>query len=499
METLATIRPENLVMSAEQLRALMPALILTVGACLSVLVCLLPGSMGKWATYAVTLAAAVLAGVWSIDLLGGAPVLLFGRSMVADGYSAFFTAVFCGCAVFTILSSFRYLDREGLQYPEYYALVLFSLIGMVFMVQALDLLSLFIALELMSLSVYMLVGFRRADRKSNEASMKYFILGGAASAIMLYGAALLYGATGTTQIREIFDFYQTSRASLPILFQVGSWLMMVGFLFKVASVPFHMWMPDVYEGAPSPVTGFMTTGLKAAAFASFVRVFYSLGLSDISASSKLVHDVLWVIAVLTMVVGNVIALRQNNLKRMLAYSSIAHTGYLMVGLVGGGQPTEHFGPIAVYLVSYSVMNLGAFGILSILASRGDQGLNVHDLSGLGKRHPWLSFALAVFMFSMAGVPPTAGFIAKYLLFYGAIQAGEPVLVVIAVLCSAVSVYYYLRILVAMYMREPVGSAANLRVSLGAGGAVAATVWLTFQIGILPERLILMAQEIARGL
>jgi NADH-quinone oxidoreductase subunit N len=262
-----------------------------------------------------------------------------------------------------------------------------------------------------------------------------------------------------------------------------------------------MWMPDVYEGAPTPITGFMTTGLKAAAFASFVRVFISMGygkgLSEFVQSH--LHDIIWVCAVLTMVVGNVVALTQTNLKRMLAYSSIAHTGYLLVGLLAGARSEQGYAPVVMYLVAYAAMNLGAFVVLTLMAGRDDSGLNLHDMSGLSQRHPWLAFAMAVFMFSMAGIPPTAGFAAKYMLFYSAIQAREIPLVVISVLCSAVSVYYYLRVLVYMYMREPAGSPAASRASAWSTLAVAAMVALTLQIGILPAKMVAVAKKAVTSL
>jgi NADH-quinone oxidoreductase subunit N len=262
-----------------------------------------------------------------------------------------------------------------------------------------------------------------------------------------------------------------------------------------------MWMPDVYEGAPVPITGFMTTGLKAAAFATFFRVFVSMGygngLSELVQTH--VHDILWVCSVLTMAVGNFVALTQTNLKRMLAYSSIAHTGYIMMGIVAGSHSELGFAPGVLYLAVYAIMNLGAFIVLTLLASRDDAGLNLQDLSGISQRHPWLAFAMAIFMFSMAGIPPTAGFISKYLLFYSAIQANEISLVVIGVLCSAVSVYYYLRVLVYMYMRDPVGSPPALRISVGSGFAVAALVMLTLQIGVLPSRIVDLAKKTVANL
>ncbi len=496
MDTLKTIRPELLSLSAEQFKALIPYFWVFGGTIVAILASVLRSIAPKWPVFLTVLATCVLGMIPSFELMNQGAVSLFNGMMVSDSYSNFFNMVFLAAAFFTALSSFRYLDHEKLQYPEYYVLLLFSAFGMMLMASSLDLIVIFIALELMSLAVYVLVGFRRADRRSNEAAMKYFILGSAASAVLLYGTALIYGSTGHTNVKSVLSLIQTNPDAATPVFMLGSLLVLFGFLFKVASAPFHMWMPDVYEGAPVPVTGFMTTGLKAAAFASFIRVFVSMGygkgLSDVFQSH--IHDILWVAAVLTMVVGNFVALTQTNLKRMLAYSSIAHTGYLLIGILAGSKSDLGFAPGILYVVVYAIMNLGAFVILTVLAARDDSGLNLHDLSGLSQRHPWIAFAMAVFLFSMAGIPPTAGFAAKYLLFYSAIQAGEIPLVVIGVLCSAVSVYYYLRVLVYMYMREPAGSPRILRVSVWSGFTVAVMVILTLQIGVIPSQVVEMAKK-----
>jgi NADH-quinone oxidoreductase subunit N len=495
MNGLPQIQADLLSISPAQMKMLSPYLWMLAGITVVTF-----ASVSRWfSSNAVIfgLSIATLLGtiLASMNLIGGESVLLFNRAMAGDTFSNFFNILFAACAGFTLFASSKYLDREGMNIPEYSLLILFSTLGMMCMTASLDFITLFISLELMSLTVYLLVGFRRSDRKSNEAAMKYFILGGAASAVFLYGTALLYGATGSTNIRTILEFVQAPGAQISPLFKVGSWLVIAGFLFKVASVPFHMWMPDVYEGAPATVTGFMTTGLKAASFATFLRVFISLGYGKgvAEAFEQNAYAILWICAVGTMVVGNFVALSQTNLKRMLAYSSIAHTGYILVGLISGSRAEYGYSPLVLYLVAYSVMNLGAFVILTILASKGDERLNLQDMSGLSKRHPWLAFSMAVFLFSMAGVPPTAGFVSKYLLFYGAVQAGEIPLVVISVLCSAVSVYYYLRVLVYMYMREPVGSEPKAQVAFWPALAVAAMVVLTFQFGILPSQILELAR------
>jgi NADH-quinone oxidoreductase subunit N len=501
MEALKTIHPELLTMSQDQFLAISPYLWVFGGTILMILASVLRIISPKWPVFLLGLLTAAAGIASTACMIHNGPMVLFNNMMAVDSFSNFFNFIFLACAILTILASFRYLDRENLQHPEYYVLVLFSALGMMLMSSALDLIVIFIALEIMSLAVYILVGFRRSDRRSNEAAMKYFILGSAASAVLLYGTALLYGATQSTNIHEILKFIQNGSTKITPMFALGAWFVILGFLFKVASVPFHMWMPDVYEGAPAPITGFMTTGLKAAAFAAFLRVFISLGYGKgiPALVQSHIHDILWVSAVLTMAIGNVIALTQSNLKRMLAYSSIAHSGYLLVGLLSGAQSDQGYAPVVFYLLSYSVMNLGAFAILTVLASRGDAGINLHDLSGISRRHPWLAFSMAVFMFSLAGVPPTAGFAAKYLLFYSAVQSGETTLVVISVLCSAISVYYYLRVLVYMYMRDPVGSTPNVRVPAGAVIAVATMVALTLQIGVAPTRMVAAAKKAVSSL
>jgi len=501
MEALKIVRPELLSLGSQEIQVLMPYFCVFGGAILGILMSTVRFIQPKWPVFLITLAACFCGIGFSYHLMSQGHLSLFNGMMVSDTYSSFFNVIFLASAAVTVLGSLRYLDREKLQHPEFYILVLFSVLGMMLMASSLDLIVLFIALELMSLAIYVLVGFRRADRRSNEAAIKYFILGSAASAVLLYGIALLYGVTGNTDIRSIFGFVRTHSGSLSPVLILGELLVLFGFLFKVAAVPFHMWMPDVYEGAPLNVTGFMTSGLKAAAFAGFVRVIIALGYGNSAAVylEQHFHNILWISAVLTLLVGNFVALTQTNLKRMLAYSSIAHTGYLLIGIIAGPKSELGFSPIVMYVANYAIMNLGAFGILAIMASRLDSGLNLHDFSGIARRQPWLAFSMAVFLFSMAGIPPTAGFVSKYLLFYSAIQANEIVLVLIGVLSSAVSVYYYLRVIVYMYMRDPVGSPPSMKVSLWSGIGVAAMVALTLQLGVFPGRMVDFAKKAVTGL
>lgn len=483
------IKPELLSFSSDTLRALAPYGIILSGCALGMLLSVVRVVPARVLAFWVTLVATAGAAVLTVVDWPDSGNVLFNQMLVVDGYSAFFNVAVLAMAFFTALSSAKYLEQEELAYPEYYLLVLFSVFGMMIMNSSLDLISMFVGLETMSLSVYTLVGFRRSDRRSNEAALKYFVLGGVASAILLYGTALLYGATGSTQLLGIA---QALKAGASPLFWAGAWLVVAGFLFKVASVPFHMWMPDVYEGAPTPVTGFMTTALKVACFATFLRIFVAFGPGF--GGSEAVEHLLWWLAVATMVIGNLLALVQVNVKRMLGYSSIAHTGYLLVGFIAGFKGSMGFSPLLVYLVSYSLMNLGAFVVLTLLSTKMDGSLNLSDLSGLSRRHPWLAFSLGVFMFAMAGVPPTAGFMAKYLVFANAAQAGQISLVVIGVLCSALSVFYYLRLLVYVYMRDPVGESPRRPWVLGGVLALVPLAFLTVQLGVLPARVIDYAQR-----
>jgi NADH-quinone oxidoreductase subunit N len=496
------VDPSLLGLAPEQYAALAPYFWLLGAAMLAMILGVLKFLPTKWTVFGISIVGLVAAIVTSANQIGMDRMSLFGGMMVVDGFSSFFNILFLGTAALSLCASLRYLDKEKLQYPEFTILLLFSTFGMMLMASALDLITIFIALEIMSLSVYVLVGFRRNDRRSNEAAMKYFILGAAASAILLYGTALLYGATGTFTITEILARITERGELMTPVFYLGTWLVIAGFLFKVASVPFHMWLPDVYEGAPTPITGFMITGIKAASFAAFVRVFIAFGYGrDLeTALGGRLHDVLWVLAVATMLIGNVIALTQTNLKRLLAYSSIAHTGYILVGIIAAPSSEAGFAPVMMYLAVYTIMNLGAFLVLTILSGRGDTGLNLHDLSGLSKKHPWLAFSMAVFFFSLAGIPPTAGFASKYYLLYSAIQAKEVWLVVLAVLCSAIAVYYYLRVVVYMYMRDPQGEDVGVDLTPAIGAfAVAMMVAMTLQIGVLPSKMMAVSKKVVAKL
>lgn len=443
----------------------------------------------------------------------------FYGMIVIDNYAVVFKLMFLIGAALAILLSIRYLDEENEQRGEYYSLILFAVIGMMFMASGVDLLTLFISLELMAISVYILVGYLRRDVRSNEAAMKYFLLGAFSSGVLLYGISLIYGLTGSTNLAAIaealpkvavsnFSLYgvEGATADMRYLVLLAMVLMAAGMFFKVAAVPFHMWAPDAYEGAPTSITAFMSVAVKAASFAMFGRLFL-YGLPDLRSS--LAGDpannvaglpgwalLLGAVAAITIVWGNLGALTQNNTKRLLAYSSISHAGYTLLGLIAGNE-TGYTGFI-IYLFIYTIMNLGVFGCIIALRRRGIQGDRIEDFNGLMRKAPWLTVMMTIFLLSLGGIPPTAGFIGKFYLFAGLIETGNPWLVrlaILAVLMSAVSLYYYIRFIRAMYIeaeteRQPVKLAPSLQIALG----IAAI--LVILIGIFPQRLITITQRAA---
>jgi NADH-quinone oxidoreductase subunit N len=421
--------------------------------------------------------------------------------LVADGYALFLNLVILTAAALAILFSVEYTARTGLALGEYYTLLLLSTAGMMLMAAAINLMTLFLALEILSIALYVLVGLNRAELRSAEAALKYFLLGAFASGFLLYGMALIYGQAGTTALDGIRDHVASLGGEFPALLAVGLGLMIVGFGFKVALVPFQMWTPDAYQGAPTSVTAFMSVGAKAAGFAALGRVvLYAFG--DPAPGLSLYGEWVWVLAVLaalTMTVGNLAALRQSNLKRMLAYSSIAHAGYILVGLAAGNE----LGTSAVlfYLFAYAFMNVGAFAILIAVGrfeSSTEGGETLDDFAGLGARRPGLAAAMTLFMLSLAGVPPLAGFLAKLNVFSAAVQAGLVWLAVIGVINSVVSAYYYLRVVVFMYMKEGApAEAAPLCLALQVGVGIAAVAIVV--LGLWPGPILDLARLTAAAL
>jgi NADH-quinone oxidoreductase subunit N len=438
-------------------------------------------------------------GVWFVgpDKLAGLKDLQ--PYLVVDRFTLFFSFVLCLGGGLSSLLAGGYLPEHKLDRGEFYPLLTFSTVGAMALAMSADLLSLFISLETMSLGVYALTGFRRGSPRSAEASVKYFLLGSFAAALLLYGGALLYGATGHTGLAAIHASIASGKANNALVL-VAAALLLTGLLFKVGAVPFHMWVPDVYEGAPTPATGFMAVAVKSAAFAVLLRVLLvTFGQPELASWGSGWPPVVALLAVLTMTVANLTAGRQESVKRMLAYSSIAHAGYLLVGvtatfrLAGEGQASVMF-----YLLAYTASTLGAFGALVLCGSRGAEAVTYEDLAGIGKRHPVAALAFSLFLLSLAGVPPTAGFFGKLYVVRAAIGAQLNWLAVLLVLNGVLGAYYYLRVMVFMYMREPQPGAAVARPMKSGYVATALVVCavLVVVLGIWPSTSLQMAVEAA---
>jgi NADH-quinone oxidoreductase subunit N len=424
---------------------------------------------------------------------GAASILLWDSgaesfgAVTADNFALFVNLVIVVIGLLTVVFSSQTIERDHIPSGEYYAVLLFAVFGMMLMGQATDLLVIFLALETMSIAVYILTGMRRDQQQSTEAAFKYFLLGAFASSFFLYGIAFLYGTTGTTNIEALStEIAKQSMSGNPMIL-LGIGLLIVGFAFKIAAVPFHMWSPDAYEGAPTVVTGFMSTGVKAAAIAAFVRVFLK-GLDPMIADWA---PVLWWIAAATMIVGTVVGVAQTSLKRMLAYSSIAHGGYLLAGLVAGNETGK--AAILFYLAAYALTNLGAFGVIALLGTRERANDDLRDYAGLYYSHPALALLMTFFLLSLGGFPPTAGFIAKWYVFSAAVGSGYYGLAVIGVLSSVVSVFFYLRIVVMMYMTDRDARPVPAKIpAVAMAGLVVAMLGVLY-LGVLPTKLIDLAQ------
>jgi NADH-quinone oxidoreductase subunit N len=375
----------------------------------------------------------------------------FQGMVILDGFSVFVNSLLLLCGLMGIAISFGYIKRMNLERGEYYTLMLFSIAGMMLMAQAGDLIVVFLALELLSIPLYVLAAFDRPRAESEEAGLKYFLLGAFATGFIVYGTALVFGATGTTSLGGIVAFVG-SNATPGMLLTIGAALILVGLGFKIAAVPFHMWTPDVYQGSPTSVTAFMAAGAKIAGFAALLRVF-ATAFPSIAADMT---GVLWVISAATMIIGNLIAISQTNIKRMLAYSSIAHAGYILMAFVPYGNPAVAQQSVAAglfYLVAYALTNFGTWGVVIALERAEGRGLEIKDFAGLGKKYPALAAAMTIFMLSLIGLPPTLGFVGKFYLFSSVIAGGFYGLAIIGVLTSLVSAYYYLRVVVTMYMQD----------------------------------------------
>ncbi|MEO6667653.1 MAG: NADH-quinone oxidoreductase subunit N [Nitrospiria bacterium] len=463
-----------------QLFVIGPEIVLTIGACSLILFDLVipKDQKDKLGYYAIGILLVAAYASWH---LANIETDAFSGMFTLDPYSSYFKMLIYLAGALTILLSMAYLDVEHIHLGEYYAFILLATAGMMLMVSAGDLIMIYLGLELLSICLYTMAGFKRHESRSVEASAKYLILGSFSSAILLYGISLLYGIAGTTNLRMLGAFFAGGALDNPgLLMSMG--LLVVGFGFKVAAVPFHMWTPDVYEGSPTPVTAFMSVAPKAASFAVFLRVF-SEALGGLKPHWQ---PILITVAVASMIIGNVVAIVQTNIKRMLAYSSIAHAGYALIGIIVGGNLGTM--SLMLYLMIYSLMNLGAFGMVILLRKGGLRGEEITDFTGLAKKHPVAAVMMLIFMFSLAGIPPTAGFVGKFYLFMGAVEAGLVWLAVIGVLLSAVSAYYYLRVVMVMYMREPTGE-FDLATSPGTSVALLVTTLAVLIIGLFPAPLI----------
>ncbi|QPB23515.1 NADH-quinone oxidoreductase subunit N [Rhizobium sp. 007] len=467
--------------------ASLPEIVVITGAC----ILLILGQLVRkgqehvfvWASVAVVLIAAL-----GTLMLASEVRPAYTGMFVADGFAVFFKLVFYLATVLTFFLSRKYADIEGIESSEYYVLLLFALSGMMIMASATDLLSLYVGLELMVLCTYVLTGFLRREPRSNEAALKYVILGAVSTAIFLYGVSLVYGLTGTTQLDGMAAAVTGDPLDPGLLLAVV--FIVAGLVFKVGAVPFHMWVPDVYEGAPTTITAFMSVGPKAAGFAAILRVF----LNPLVAASD-AWVVVAVIAVVTMALGSFVALVQDNFKRLLAYSSIAHAGFAIFGVVAGGA--DGIASVMLYLLIYSLMNLGIFGIVIMMRNGDFSGEIIEDYAGFARSHPGLALLMLLYLFSLAGIPPTAGFFAKFYVLVALVERGFVMLAVIAVLLSAVAAYFYIRIVMVIYMREP-RRAFDPALTPLVRATLAFTAVGTLGIGLFPERFLRLAQGAVFG-
>ncbi len=487
-----------MMLSAQDLFAILPELLVVFAACaVLALDPITPSSKKDGLAWLSLGTMAVCMGLTAARF--GSPTTAFGGLVVIDNYSCFWKLLLYFVTGLTILLSFPYLKEERIYLGEYYGFILLALSGMMVMVSGADLLTIYLGTELMSLSLYVMAGLKRAEAKSLEASAKYFVLGAFSSGILLYGISLLYGSAGTTQLPAIAAAIAGRSLDDPLLL-FATILIAVGFSFKLAVVPFHMWTPDVYQGAPTSVTAFMAVASKAASFGAFMRVFVE-GLGGVRANWSLMFLLL---CIGTLILGNIVALVQTNVKRMLAYSSIAHAGYALIGVVAAGRldPTEASSAVSsvmLYIALYAFMTFGAFTIIAMLRKGGLEGDDIEDFSGLAKRHPFAALLMMVFMVSLAGIPPTAGFIGKFYVFMSAVQAGLTWLAVLALVFAAISAYFYLRLVMVMYMREPEAVTAlsprfvsSPALSIVLACAIAGVVFF----GIYPDPIVNLATQAA---
>jgi len=481
------MNPAALPQGVEYIRILPEILLTLAGMAIMLLDPLLDGPGSRKTLGAIGLVGAI-AAFFATIFQAHYPGPGFWGMINVDSFSVFFHIVVTAVTTVVILTSYEYMEVQQIRAGEYYGLILFGAVGMCLMSSAVELVLIFIALEISSIATYILAGFRRRAAISSESSIKYFLLGSFATAFFLYGIALMFGATGSTSITAIGHALQMRQP--PVLAYLAIALMLVGLGFKVAAAPFHIWTPDVYEGAPAPIVGFMSTGPKAAVFAVLLRILFE-------AHAPGTLWLIWVIAALSMTLGNVGALVQDNVKRLLAYSSIAHAGYLLVAFAA--LPDNGIPAVMFYTASYAAMNVGAFAVISHFASAGERYVTLEDYAGLGRRSPILAAALTVFLLSLIGIPVTGGFFAKFYVFSAALQAHLVGLVIIGVVNSAIGAYYYLRVIVMMYMKEPREEVMVSPIPFGLGAALAISVIATIYLGVLPGRVLEFATKSASEL
>jgi NADH-quinone oxidoreductase subunit N len=465
----------------------LPLLIVTGwGVILLLLDLFIPAERKGWT--AILAALALVAALVVTILQFGEPRTAFNGMLIYDGFAYYLQSIFLVTGLMGIAVAYDYLRRMGIERGEYYVLMLFSISGMILMSAAGDLIVIFLALELLSLPLYVLSGFARPNPDSEESAMKYFLLGAFSSSFFVYGIAFVFGATGSTRLAEVFLSIESNAALMELLI-IGGALILVGLAFKVAAVPFHMWTPDVYHGAPSSVVAFMSVGAKAAGFAALLRVL----LEAFPGLSVNWGVAAWWLAALTMIWGNIAAIRQSNIKRMLAYSSIAHAGYILMALSAAASPEVAQMSVSAavfYLFAYLFANLGAWAVVVALERKDGQGLDIRDLSGLSKRHMGLALAMAIFMLSLTGVPPTIGFVGKFALFTSVIDAGLVWLAVIGIVTTLISAFYYLRVVVYMFMQE---GEPETRSEAWLNFTVALTALATVILGLFPEFVLNLAE------
>jgi NADH-quinone oxidoreductase subunit N len=469
--------------------AILPPLVILAAAVISLVTDLFarPGSrMVPWITFA-----GLLAGFVTSVAMWGRNELAFSGFWSLSSYSLFFDALFCAASALVVLLSLTHEERRGRFPGEYYILLQFSVVGMMVMASANELITLVIGLETMSLPAYVLVGANRGDRRATEGALKYFLLGAFATAFLIYGTALVYGAAATTRFGDLVLFLNMHTDSPGTLMYAGTGLLLVGFGFKIASVPFHMWAPDAYQAAPTPITAFMATAMKAAGLAAVLRIYGIL----FAEHAPALKEALWVLSLASMIVGNLAAVVQPNLKRMLAYSSIAHVGYILTAVVASQPSTSPLGGVSVlfYVVAYALMTLGAFAVLVVAGGGTDRRETLPDFAGFAGKHPTLALAMAIFMISLSGIPPTAGFFGKFHAFGAAVQSGYVGQAVVGVLTSVIGVFYYLRVVVYMYMRSPEKSYRSDPRPFYADATVLLLAIAVIYTGLFPQSLLQLAR------